>query len=106
MGSEKKKIRANFRSAVFSRDGHKCRKCGATGELDAHHITDRSFMPSGGYVKENGISLCAECHLKAEAWHISQQMQWVEGYHPNELYRLIGSSYEDALRASSSLKEE
>lgn len=30
----------------------------AERDLDAHHITDRNEMPNGGYVPENGISLC------------------------------------------------
>jgi hypothetical protein len=49
-------------------------------------------MPNGGYVKENGITLCKigeNCHLKAEN---------VEpGFEPELLYRLIGSSKELAL---------
>ena len=72
--SQKKLIRQRFREAVFSRDDHRCRTCGwavFTDEvdLDAHHITDRNDMPNGGYVKENGISLCPACHEKAEEFH-------------------------------------
>ena len=67
MSLKKQKERSAFRKAVFSRDNNRCRGCGASGvPLDAHHITDRSLMPNGGYVKENGISLCESCHLKAE----------------------------------------
>jgi hypothetical protein len=73
--------------------------------LDAHHITDRHEMPHGGYVKENGISLCSECHKRAEVWHESGKVEYEEGYHPDDLYKLIGSSYEEAFVASQKLGE-
>jgi rubredoxin len=72
MGAEKKKVRQRFREAVFARDGYKCRMCGwkqDPAQLDAHHITDRNELLNGGYVKENGISLCPPCHVKAEEFH-------------------------------------
>ena len=84
----KKQIRQRFRNEVFERDGHKCVKCGCVDELSAHHITDRSEMPDGGYVKENGISLCKNCHWKAEQFHRTGVA--VVGYRPNDLYNLIG----------------
>ena len=61
--------------------------------LDAHHITSRDKMPNGGYVKENGATLCEECHLKAEGDN-------VVGFKIDDLYELIGSDYITALRAS------
>jgi len=86
----KHQVRKNFRQSVFSRDKFRCRKCNKTGVLDAHHITDRHNMPNGGYVKENGISLCGFCHLNAGHGI----------YTPDELYGLIGSSYEIAYQKS------
>ena len=93
----KKQVREAFRKTVFERDKYRCRKCGSAGPIDAHHITDRNEMSDGGYVKENGISLCAECHEKAEVWHRSNKTKVEEGFHPNDLYKLIGSSYEKAI---------
>jgi hypothetical protein len=58
-------------------------------------------MPNGGYVKENGISLCPKCHLKAERFHMTNGKEWERGYHPIELYRLIGSSKELATEKSA-----
>ena len=58
----KKLIRQKFRDEVFGRDGYKCVFCGKTNNLDAHHITNRNEMPNGGYVKENGITLCPVHH--------------------------------------------
>lgn len=106
MSQEKKKVREAFRSAVFTRDGHKCRMCGRKDvPLDAHHITDRNLMPNGGYVKENGISLCNQpggCHEKAEVYHSTGNA--LDGFHPDDLYRKIGSNREKALVASKRLR--
>ena len=115
MSASKKHIRENFRDATFKRDGYRCRCCGRSQEqvaLDAHHITDRTEMPNGGYVKENGISLCNEphadgaesCHMKAEKFHISGGKEWEPGMHPDDLYKLVGSSYESAVKASDRLR--
>ena len=104
MSERKKQVRQKFRAAVFSRDAFTCRACGfastpecAEDELDAHHITDRNEMPNGGYVAENGISLCADCHAKAEAFHCGEPAP--PGFMPADLYALIGSSEEEARTA-------
>jgi hypothetical protein len=54
----------------------------------------------GGYVEENGISLCDECHLKAES-HWSNCGTPEPGFSPEDLYNLIGSSYDRAWDASA-----
>ena len=101
----KKTIRNNFRNEVFKRDNYKCKVCGdSTSKLDAHHITDRSLMENGGYVKENGITLCDKengCHIKAEHYHMGLEVE--NGYLPNDLYKLIKSSYEIACQKSKLL---
>lgn len=107
MNLSKKDIRKQFFLAVFNRD-KKCRTCGAGWKMsgprfDAHHITDRSKMPNGGYVLENGIFLCPECHLKAEKFHASGYQEYEPGFHPDDLYKLIGSSHEKAVKASEGL---
>jgi 5-methylcytosine-specific restriction endonuclease McrA len=104
MSKNKKLIREIFRTKVFERDGYVCRVCSKKSDiLDAHHITDRNEMPNGGYVLENGISLCSECHLKAEQYHISEKMEHFPNFHPNDLYILINSSFENAWKASEKL---
>ena len=120
----KKQIRAAFRTAVFKRDRYRCAVCGKPGKdrqggdghkafhtgisderlalLDAHHITDRNDMPNGGYVEENGISLCCDgCHILAEVYHQTGTAH--PGFSPADLYAKISSSYEDAHRASLKL---
>ena len=113
-----------FRAAVFKRDSYCCAMCGKPGKdrqggdehkayhkgnaddrlvpLDAHHITDRTEMPNGGYVMENGISLCADvCHLLAEVHHQTGAPH--PGFSPADLYAKIGASFEEAYRASLKL---
>jgi len=99
MSQRKKQVRENFRNAVFNRDGHKCVMCGSTEDLAAHHITDRTLMPNGGHVRENGITVCPSCHADAEQYHISGGRKYDEGWAPYDLYVKIGSSHEVALRA-------
>ncbi len=103
----KKKTRQKFKNDVFNRDKFTCKVCNTKGseeELDAHHITDRNEIVNGGYVKENGITVCKdECHMKVEQFHISGGESWVEGLHPDDLYKLIGSSKELAISKSEKL---
>lgn len=111
MSQRKKQIREGFRRAVFSRDRNTCRGCGHVADksrpveeqLDAHHITDRHEFLNGGYVKENGISLCPDCHAKAEVFHSSGGERWAEGFLPDDLYRKIGSCLEKAKAADRRL---
>ena len=96
MSRRKKIVRATFRRTVFERDHHKCRICGSEEDIAAHHITDRTKMPNGGYHMTNGITLCPECHIKAEKFHQTDGKEWHEGMHPDDLYRLICSDLETA----------
>jgi len=113
---DKKATRTAFRNAVFTRDHYACCCCGKLGkdrqggdghlkfhskpvvDLDSHHIFPRELMPNGGYVESNGISVCDECHLKAEAyWH---KDTWPEEFEPDKLYELISSSLAKAIELS------
>ena len=110
-------MRAAFRDAVFTRDRYTCVVCGkrwskadadpSLGRINAHHVTDRSLMPGGGHVAANGVTVCDggedSCHMKCEAFHISGGASWVDGLHPNDLYKKIGSSLDVATRACSAL---
>lgn len=109
MSAQKRLIRNKFRDDCFKRDNYKCVMCKfksskekAQDELDAHHITDRAEMPSGGYVKENGITLCKDdCHLKAEEYHSTGTA--APGFSIDDLYAAIKSSYTQAFVASENL---
>lgn len=119
MSKKKRATREEFRDAVFRRDKYKCQGADCIGKdtprvgqsltssgvhaLQAHHITDRTLMPNGGYVKENGVSLCGPCHAKAEVFHETRGRECVVWYHPDDFYRTIGSSKEAAKEASKRL---
>lgn len=62
--------RDDFREATFLRDDHRCVVCGAPA-VDAHHILERRLWADGGYLLDNGASLCASHHLAAEKTVIS-----------------------------------
>lgn len=112
--NNKKSIREDFRNAVFKRDRYVCAMCGHKPEsadrLDAHHITDRTQMPFGGYCAANGISLCtdrcvnSDCHRKAEHLHATG-IEFL-GYTPDDLYAKIKSSYRIAYAESLKLEIE
>jgi hypothetical protein len=102
----KKQLRNDFRNAVFERDGYCCAMCGRNDcKLDAHHVQNRKEIVNGGYVKENGITLCdvpQGCHWKAEQYHATGTAH--PGYSPEDLFAKIGSSIELAVSESEKLK--
>ena len=109
--SPKKDLRNQFVAECLQRDGFACRTCGfkpnkseVEQALAVHHITDRKEMPNGGYVPENGITLCKECHWKAEQYHAVGEA--LEGWHPDDLYSKIHSSKEKAVIASTKLEKK
>jgi hypothetical protein len=118
---DKKEIRKHFRLQVLQRDNYCCRMCGKAGKdrqggegwkkfhrtepatmLDAHHITDRHNMPNGGYVTENGIAVCDECHAEAEKFH--QNIECKANFLPEALYKLIGYTYNQAVAAAAKIR--
>lgn len=108
MSAKKKQIRQKFRDDCYKRDKYQCVMCSfkstkekAENDLDAHHITDRNLMSNGGFVYQNGISLCYDCHMKAEEFH-STGVSAV-GFSPEDLYAKINSSLKLAEEASKKL---
>lgn len=84
-------MRTLFRESVFKRDNYKCVMCGDAA-VDAHHILERRLFCDGGYHIDNGASLCATCHLKAESTEISPQILREKigiktPYLPDDFYR-------------------
>jgi hypothetical protein len=74
----------------------------AMQELEVHHIINRNLLSNGGYIKDNGISLCPDCHLKAEEYYSSGIA--APGFSIEDLLELIGSSYEKVEENSQKLK--
>lgn len=52
------------RLAALRRDGHKCKRCGATRKIQVHHIRRWADYPSLRCDVNNLISLCKNCHKK------------------------------------------
>lgn len=88
--------RDKFRNAVFERDSHNCVWCkfkhdSKVEAQDAHHLIERRLFTDGGYYLDNGVSLCGDCHLKAESTEISvEDLRHAAGITtkvlPNHLY--------------------
>jgi 5-methylcytosine-specific restriction endonuclease McrA len=51
------------REKAKRRDGHRCRQCGSSENLEAHHV--RGLAEGGSaFTLDNVITLCAACHRK------------------------------------------
>ena len=48
-------------------DGNRCRFCGSTEKLEAHHAKSRAEHPEIANDLENGITLCHRCHYTAHS---------------------------------------
>lgn len=62
-----------WRQAVFKRDRRKCKVCGATRKLQAHHIKRWADFPMLRYEIGNGITLCRKCH--GNVWGKEEQFE-------------------------------
>lgn len=100
MSAKKKLARQKFRDEVLKRDHNRCVVCKTSDDIEAHHITDRELMPGGGYVKENGITLCQEHIEMAEHQRLGDGVEGEEAFAPSKLYLKIGSNHGKALKAS------
>jgi len=100
-----KELRKSFREQVLKRDGHKCMFCNCKENLDAHHITNRNDLPVFGYVISNGITLCPKHHVLAEKYLQTSCKKCFKDFSPDKLYKMINSSYEQALSDCIKLKE-
>lgn len=76
--------RAEFRARCVERDGGECLvpTCekpvtkDPDGPGEVHHIIERKLWPDGGYIPENGASVCNEHHRMAEDNIIPPQAFW------------------------------
>lgn len=60
---------AAWRGSVFARDGYACRKCAASGRINAHHVVNYSSARELRTVVSNGVTLCVPCHREFHAVH-------------------------------------
>ena len=109
MSAKKKLARQKFRDEVLKRDRSLCAICKIPGNVEIHHITDHTQLPGGGYVRENGITLCkehleqAELYLRSESDEMEEDAE-LGALAPKKLYLKIGSNYDKALKASQRLE--
>lgn len=70
--------RPQFREQVFDRDNHECLVpwCENSAD-DAHHIIERELWADGGYIPDNGASVCNKHHQYAETNDIPPQSFWM-----------------------------
>lgn len=111
MSEEKKHVREEFNTVCLVRDDWRCRACGVSivsTPYSVHHITPRQLMPYGGYVLENGITLCEDCHkcaerfLKLDEASLTPYASYANyALSPYYLYKVIDSSFEKAVYASN-----
>ncbi len=50
------------------RDDYTCQVCGATKDVEGHHILDHQFL--GAATVDNIVSLCHECHKEVHKGNI------------------------------------
>jgi len=73
-----KQNRKQFREQVFSRDNNTCLVPWCEKDaFDAHHIIERELWDDGGYIKDNGASVCSKHHKAAEENYIPPQSFWM-----------------------------
>lgn len=53
---------------ILKRDGYRCRRCGGTKKLQAHHIKPYADFPRLRYVLSNGLTLCGDCHKRTRTY--------------------------------------
>jgi hypothetical protein len=71
------KNRKAFRESCLKRDNHNCVVPWCDNEPDeVHHIIERAEWKSGGYIEDNGASVCNLHHQYAESDYIPPQAFW------------------------------
>ena len=71
VSSKLKRIRSlkeykKWREDVLKRDNYLCRFCGNKKNLEVHHIVSLKDVWEFPFERENGITLCLECHCKID----------------------------------------
>lgn len=60
---------------VKARDEYKCQDCGATEDLEAHHIKSWADYPDLRLDVNNGITLCHACHVKRHGYDYRKEIR-------------------------------
>ena len=57
-----------WRERVLARDGHRCRICGRTDDVEVHHLLPYLKYPDLRAVDDNGVVLCTWCHARLDGY--------------------------------------
>lgn len=59
-----------WRKDIMRRDSFTCQICGdnSGGNLEVHHIKPRILFPELSLKRDNGITLCKDCHKHTDTW--------------------------------------
>lgn len=76
-----------IRKMVLERDGHRCQLCGSENkQLYVHHMIPYRISPHNEF--NNLISLCSQCHTKAEMCYRGHPDSYMNIYYENWGYNL------------------
>lgn len=64
------RVHHRHRDRILARDKHRCLLCGATSNLDVHHV--KSQKQGGSSADDNLATLCAGCHIIA----VRSEINW------------------------------
>jgi hypothetical protein len=75
----------SVQEAIMEANGHRCRKCGATENLEVDHI--KPINHGGEDTFENGQTLCHECHRRKTHYE-----EWIKPRPTSNLLNPLPSS--------------
>lgn len=64
---------AAWRQRVLARDGFVCQECGETEDLHVHHLARWVDCPELRVADDNGLTLCAACHIRVHSSHAAHR---------------------------------
>ena len=60
----------SWSSVIKKLDNFRCKNCGSTHKLNAHHIQPKSEFPELSLDLDNGVTLCEDCHGETHGFKI------------------------------------
>jgi hypothetical protein len=84
----------NWRKSVLERDDHKCKECGSTTRLEAHHIISLKECKLTAFLVMNGVTLCRECHKVTDSYCGKNKINPISG-NVSGIYRTIPHKYHE-----------